>query len=400
MLKILTTFPIVGGLASTSLISSGCSSAVSSTLKGKDMVTQLGLRSFINGRGTLTYLSGSLMEPEVVETINYASKRFLNLQDTQDKVGERMAQLLKCEGAMVTSGAAGALTLGTAATITGDDNEKIRLLPNLSGPQREVIIQKSHRFGYDHAVRNAGVKMIEVDGPREMEKAINKNTVMMLYYNAASTHSVERDEFVGIGKKHNIPTFIDAAADVPPVENLFRFTEMGFDLVTFSGGKAIRGPQSAGLLFGRKDLIEAAKLNHSPNGNSIGRGLKVNKEEMLGMMVALDLYLNKDHDKEWEEWENRTKIIARETEKVKSVKAERLIYPGPANHFPYLIISWDENQVSISPNAVVDALRDGEPSIEISGGRDSLNISVSMMQPEEASIVASRLKQVLEQYTI
>jgi len=168
--------------------------------------------------------------------------------------------MLKVEAAMVTSGAACAILLGTAASITGADKEKIRQIPNLPGPRPEVIMQKSHRYLFDQAVTTTGAKIVEVEGPGEMEKAFSEQTVMALFFNAAEKHSVTHEEFLAIAKRHKTPTFLDAAADVPPVENLFKFQKMGFDLVTFSGGKMIRGPQSAGLLFGRKDLIEAAKL--------------------------------------------------------------------------------------------------------------------------------------------
>ena len=164
-------------------------------------------------------------------------------------------------------------------------------LPNLAGMKSEVITQKSHRFGYDHAVRNCGVRLVEVESRDELERAVNPQTAMMLFYNNNNPVGQIRDEeFVQLGKKHGIPTFNDCAADVPPVENFWKYTKMGFDLVAISGGKGIRGPQSAGLLLGRKDLIAAARLNGPPNSDTIGRGMKVNKEEMLGMLVAVDVY--------------------------------------------------------------------------------------------------------------
>src|SRR5262249_27703064 len=172
-------------------------------------------------------------------------------------------------------------------------------------------VQKSHRVGYDHAIRNAGVRMVEVETREEMEIAINDRTAMLFFYNAADPKgAVHHEEFVAIGKKHNVPTLIDAAADVPPVDNLWRFTKMGFDLVAFSGGKGLRGPQSAGLLLGRKDLIEAARLNTSPNADTLCRTNKVNKEEIIGMLVALEVYLNEDHAAVWKEWEGRCQRIS------------------------------------------------------------------------------------------
>ncbi|MFW6157253.1 MAG: aminotransferase class V-fold PLP-dependent enzyme [Balneolaceae bacterium] len=401
MLQILAGVPLLGAVACAG---SRSTSEQNQALNGddRDLFEELNIKPIINGRGTLTILSGSLMLPEVMHAINQTSTRFANLNEVRDKVGARMAELLNCEAAMVTAGAASALTLGTAATITGTDEDKIKKLPNLEGPRREVIIQKKHRFGYDHAVRNTGVKMVEVEDAAEMEDAINDRTVMGLFFNAAAQfgdfeHPIEHEEFVAICKRHDIPSFIDAAADVPPVENLFKYTEMGFDMVTFSGGKAIRGPQSAGLLFGRKDLIEAAKLNHNPNSDTIGRGMKVNKEEIIGMYAALDAYLKRDHDAQWQEWVERTEHIASVAETVPTVEGETHINPGPANHFPDLRIKWDQDRLPITPGEVVEALKNGDPSIEVSGNSDTLNITVVMLKPEEVDIVAQRVREVLEQ---
>ena len=393
-LKILAGLPFIGGMAASALLTKPSGAKLDRPRYTRDFFTELGLRPFINARGTITALSGSLMLPEVLEAVNYASQQFVSLNDLQDRVGERIAEMLNCEAAMVTSGAAAGMTLGTAGCITGDDREKIRLLPNLSGPQREVIIQKTHRFAYDHAVRNCGIKLVEVAGPEEMEQAINERTVMMLFYNAASEHSVSKVEFVAIGKRHNVPTFNDAAADVPPVENLFKYTELGFDLVTFSGGKAMRGPQSAGLLFGRKDLIEAAKMNNNPNADSIGRGFKVNKEEILAMMVALENYLGRDHEKDWQEWENRVERIASAVDNIPTVETEQYV-PAVANHVPHLRITWDEEELEVTPEEVREKLRFGHPSIEAAGGGNSLDLSVFMMQPEEVGIVGRRIREAL-----
>lgn len=397
MLKMLATLPVVGSVAGANLIRTAGVAKLKHPAYSRNFINELGLRPFINARGTFTVLTGSLMEEEVLEAINFMAQQYVNINDLQDKVGERIAEMLNCEAAMVTAGAASALTLGTAAAITGEDEDLIREIPNLPGPRKEVIIQKTHRFGYDHAVRNCGVKMIEVESARDMRRKINENTVLALYFNAASEHLIEREEFVDIGKSNDIPTFNDAAADVPPVDNLFKYIEMGFDLVTFSGGKAIRGPQSAGLLFGRKDLIEAARLNHSPNSNTIGRGMKVNKEEMVGMMVALEVYLNKDHDKEWEEWLRRVDVINRQAGSVSMVVTEKVIPEGPSNVFPGCRISWDQNRIPITPAELTEKLRNGHPSIETSGGRESLNINVSMMKSEEAGIVGRRIREELEQ---
>jgi len=297
---------------------------------------------------------------------------------------------------MVTSGAASAMTLGMAGVLTGADRQKILALPNLTGMKSEVIIQKSHRFGYDHAVRNCGVKLVEVETADDLERAVTDKTAMMLFYNNNNPVGRIRDEeFVRLGKKHRVPTFNDAAADVPPVENLWKYTKMGFDLVSFSGGKGLRGPQSAGLLLGRKDFIAAARLNAPPNGDTIGRGLKVNKEEMLGMLAALELYLSKDHAAEQREFEKRAETIRSSAAAVPGVKAEVFV-PEVANHVPHVRVSWDAAAMGMTAADVVKRLRDGEPSIGTRSEGDALVIGIWMMRPGDDKIVARQLRQTLE----
>jgi len=394
-LESISSLPIVGGLVGTS----PAATAVVSAAKGnRDYFRELGVRPFINAAGTYTAMTASLMPPEVMEAINYASKNYVMLDELHDKVGERLATLLKCEAAMVTSGAASALTLGTAGVLTGTDTKKIVDLPNLAagGMKSEVIIQKSHRFGYDHAVRNTGVKLVEVETVEELERAISDRTAMMLFYNNNNKDGrIQDEEFARLGKKHNVPTMNDAAADVPPVENLWKYTGMGFSLVAFSGGKGLRGPQSAGLLLGRKNLIAAARLNAPPNGNTIGRGLKVNKEEMLGLLAAVELYLETDHDAEGREFEKRAEEIRKSAVSVPGVKAE-IFVPEVANHVPHVRVSWDAKSIGMTAAEAVKALRDGEPSVGTRSEGDALVFGVWMMRAGDDKIVARRLRQVLE----
>ena len=362
---------------------------------GRDYFRELGVRPFINAAGTYTAMTASLMPPEVMDAINYASKQYVMLDELHDRVGERIATLARAEAAMVTSGAASALTLGTAAVLTGTDRQKIADLPDLSRMKSEVIIQKAHRFGYERAVRNCGVRLVEVETREDLERAVSDKTAMMLFYNAAAPPGpIPDQEFVRLGKKHGIPTFNDAAADVPPVENFWKYTGMGFDLVAFSGGKGIRGPQSAGLLLGRKDLIEAARLNAPPNGNTVGRGMKVNKEEMLGMLVALERFVKMDHALESKEYERRAELIRASATAVPGVKAEVFV-PPVSNHVPHIRISWDGGDEPAAA-AVVKAMKDGEPSIVIRNEKEALVVGVWMMQPGEDKVVARRLRQVLE----
>jgi len=362
----------------------------------RDFFEELGVTRIINAGVTMTLLSGSLMNPEVLEAINSTSHDFANMFELQDKVGAKIAEMLKVEAAMVTSGAACAILLSTAASITGKDKDKIRQLPNLPGPRSEVIMQKSHRYLFDQAVTTTGAKIVEVEGPDEMEKAFTSNTVMALFFNAAERHSVTHEAFVEICKRHSVPTLLDAAADVPPVENLFKFQKIGFDLVTFSGGKMIHGPQSAGLLFGRKDLIEAARLNHSPHEAPIGRPMKVNKEEMFGMYAALKSYLERDHKKEWQGWLDRASHIASQLAKIPTLQSETVIDPGPSNAFPRLQVKWDRQKVKISPNEVLAALKNGSPSIVANGTDDGIFVGVVLLREDQVDIVARRVREILQ----
>ena len=388
-LQSLSSAPLVGGLFS--------GGRVFAAGPRRDFFKELGVRPFINAAGTYTVLTASLMPPEVVQAWEYGARAYVRLPELQDAVGARIASLIGCEAAMVTAGAASALTLGTAACMTGTNRTFIRRLPDTTGMKTEVIIQKSHRLDYDHAVRNCGVRLVEVVTREELERAINERTVMMLFFNFNDpAGQIKVAEFAELGKKHGIPTMNDAAADVPPVENLSRYLKMGYDLVTFSGGKGLRGPQSAGLLLGRKDLIQAARLNASPNSDSIGRGMKVNKEEMLAMMVAVESYLKRNHQADWREWERRVNVIAGSVSAVRGVTTEVWI-PEIANHVPHLRIRWDQSLVKILPGEAARQLREGEPSIEVApGGRDQLVVGVWMMQPGEAQIVARRIRQILE----
>ncbi|MCC6289704.1 MAG: aminotransferase class V-fold PLP-dependent enzyme [Chitinophagaceae bacterium] len=398
IIKNIGLLSLSGGLAATA---APYATQAGTMPEKRDLFKELGVTPVINAGVTMTFLSGSLMLPEVLEAINATAHDFANMYELQDKVGGKIAEMLHCEAAMVTSGASCAIVLGTAAAITGTNPEKIKLIPNLPGPRPEVIMQKTHRYLFDQAITTTGAQIIEVSGPEEMGKAFNGNTVMTLFFNAAGESSVTHEDFVAISKKHNVPSFIDAAADVPPVDNLFKFQKMGFDLVTFSGGKMIRGPQSAGLLFGRKDLIEAAKLNHSPHEAPIGRPMKVNKEEMFGMYAALKAYLERDHKKEWADWLERVKKIKTVVQTIPGVSGETYIDPGPANAFPSVDVSWDEQRIKISPKEVQAQLKSGTPSIvaNIGGkkdGKKTLRVGVVLLKPEQVDIVANSVKDILK----
>jgi L-seryl-tRNA(Ser) seleniumtransferase len=361
----------------------------------RNVLKELGIRTFINAAGTYTAMTASLMHDEVVETIKQSAKQFAMLDEVQDKVGEKIAELCHAEAATVTAGCWSALVLGTAGVLTGMDMKKVAQLPNVTGMKAEVIVQKGHNIGYVHALTNTGAKIIEIETVQELEKAINEKTAMMWFLNSnAPMGKIQHEEWVAIAKKYKIPTMIDMAADVPPVSNLWKYNELGFDLVCISGGKAMCGPQSAGILMGRKDLIAAARLSAPPRGGNIGRGMKVNKEEIVGMYVALEKYINQDHDAEWKMWESKIDSIKTAVNSVEGVTTE-ISVPPIANHTPLLFIKWDESKVKTSNKDLMLKLRNGSPSIEVMANGTGINITVFMLQEGEEKIVAKRVREEL-----
>lgn len=396
ILKGLSLLPFAGGVVSSVFPSQSVKAAPRSK---RDLFKELGVRTFINAAGTYTFMTGSLMHDYVIDTIEATSKDFCLLDELQDKVGEKIAQMVHSEAAVVTSGAFSGLTLGLAGIISGMDVEKVKLLPHLEGTglKSEVIAQKSHAIDYNHALENTGCKIVTVETVEDVERAINEKTAMMFFLNIeADKGKIMHEEWVALGKKHNIPTAIDIAADVPPVSNLWKFNDMGFHYVVISGGKAIRGPQSAGLLMGKKDVIAAARLHMPPRGFNIGRGMKVNKEEILGMYVALDHYINmEDHDKEWRTWEQGIARIESAVKPIDGVTTEVFV-PKLGNITPTLKVSWDKAKIRMSGKELQEKLRNGDPSVEVAGGEEnSINITVWVMKPGQEKLVARRLKEVL-----
>ncbi len=368
---------------------------------GIDVYKSFGVRPIINAAGSITALGGSIMPPEVLAAWNAAAQNFVPLIELQDRVGERIAKLLGVEAALVTTGAAGGILVGTAAVLTYRDHSLVSRLPLSSEMGVEVIRQKSHRECYDNLVTACGVKLVDVESRDDLERAINPRTAMMYSYNVhEEAGHIKREEWVAVARKHGIPTLLDAAADVPPVDALWKYNRMGFDLVVFSGGKALRGPQSAGLLLGRKDLIDAAKLNTSPRCDNIGRGLKVSKEEMVAMCAAVERFLKLDHDAEWREWERRIAVIAEAIKGIPSVSTKTII-PPIANHVPHLLILWDEARLKITREQLKQRLADGDPPIvtaRVHGtGDEGFLISVFMLQSGEEQVVAQRIRKLLAQ---
>ncbi len=373
--------------------------AASPTLSGfghtGNVYEELGVTTVINGQGTMTVLGGSLMRPEVEATMALAGHHFVSVPDLEVAAGKRITEMLKLpEGyfALVTSGAAAAMQSGLAGILTGDNPQFIQQLPDLTGMKSEVIIQKSHRNPFDHQLRATGVRLVEVESRDDVSRAISGKTAMMHFSNfAGPTGQIKVDEWVKLGKQYNIPTFIDAAADTPPVSHLWDYAHMGYDLIAFSGGKAIRGPQCAGLLIGRKDLVANALLNNSPHEDTLGRSQKVGKEEIVGMVKALESYLNEDHDALNREWQRRLDFIAAELAKIPGVTTSFFL-PDVANHVPHIEIRWD-NRILLTPRAVASALRQGKPAIVLAVGEEKevLSMNSFTLQPGEEKIVADTL---------
>lgn len=396
VLKGLSLLPFAGGAVGSIIPSSF---AVAAPGSKRDVFAELGLRTFINAAGTYTAMTASLMPEEVIEAINSSAEKFAMLNEVQDKAGAKIAEMCHAEAAMVSAGCWSAMVLGMAGVLTGTDPKKIAQLPFLQNTamKSEVIVQKSHMNGYEHALTNAGVTLVPVETSQEAENAINEKTAMLWFLNReAPAGKIQHEEWLSIAKKHGLPTMIDLAADVPPVENLWKYNDMGFDLVCISGGKAICGPQSTGILMGKKDLIAAARLNGPPNGGNIGRGMKVNKEEIIGMYVALDIYVKRDHNKEWKMWEDRIAVINDAVKNISGVTT-KIDIPPIANHSPSLEISWDSSKVKITRDAFADKLRQGSPSIEVVSWEkeNSIRLTVFMLKPREEKIVASRIKEEL-----
>jgi L-seryl-tRNA(Ser) seleniumtransferase len=377
-------------------------------VKGVDYYAKLGVTPFINAAGTYTVLSASTMPPEVQAAIALASEHPVHLNDLLVASGEYLAKRLRCEAALVTSGASAALTLGTAACINHGNKDGVLGIPtDMNGLKNEVIVQKAHRYDYDHAFRNCGIRFVEVETLEQYEQAFNDRTVMTNFFNAAEGGQISREDWLRIAHQHGVPCFNDAAADVPPISNLWKYTEMGFDLVAFSGGKGLRGPQCTGLLLGKKDLIEAARQNNAPNSNAVGRGFKVAKEEIVGLVAAVDWFLSQNDDAMQAEFQKRANLIADQVKTVPTVQTQVFV-PPIANHVPHLLITYDANRVKITGVDVMQRMREGKPRIELNpatggnpasaglaGGPNTVVVGVWMLQPGEDAIVARRLTEVL-----
>lgn len=363
---------------------------------------ELGVRPVINASATLTRLGGSIMPPEVLEAMLEAARHFVNLDELQRAVGAKLAALTGNEAAYVATGAAAGLVLATAACVAGNDPAAIARLPDTTGLKNEVIIHKSHRNGYDHAIRQVGVKLVEIGMalntyPWELERAINERTAAVFYFPGALSGrgDLPLETVIEIANRHSVPVIVDAAAQLPPVENLWRFTQLGAALAVFSGGKDLRGPQASGLIVGRKDLIEAIRINGSPN-HSIGRPMKVGKEEMVGLLAAVKRYLTLDHEGRASQDEETVSGWCLELNRLPGVHAERSFPNEAGQPLPRAKITIDPAKAGLTCDAVVKQLEAGSPSIMVArAGADGLYLNPMTLADGEEQLVLNRLLKIL-----
>ncbi len=365
---------------------------------------ELGVKTMINAWGTITIIGGSLIPPEAVAAMNAAAEHYVSIPELLEATGDRITKMLTGlppdHSATITSGAAGAIMCGVAGTLTGDNPELIRQLPDLTGMKSEVLMLKSqHRdYGYNPQILASGVKIVEVESPDDVHRGVNEKTALMFFANYMDeTSEIKVAEWAKLGKQYSVPSFNDCAADTPPVSHLTDYNNMGYDMVAFSGGKGLRGPQCSGLLLGRKDLVRAARLNSAPFAPTIGRGMKVGKEEIVGMWKALEIYLNSDQEKLTREWWDRLHYVSKHVRSIHGVTTSDYV-PPIANHVPTMHITWDTQKVALTSAQALEFLQSGDPAVMVQGGSDghSLSMASFMLQPGEERIIAGRMKEMFK----
>jgi L-seryl-tRNA(Ser) seleniumtransferase len=407
-------FRWTGGLAASIGVARSFASTTKEEVEGEDYYDKLGVPKIINAAGTYTTLTAACMPPVVLAAVQKAALHPVRLHDLQTKSGEYIAQRLKCEGAVVTSGAAGAITLATAACLQAANNISPMAMPqSIDGLKNQVIVQRAHRYGYDHAMFLCGARVTEVVTLDDYKRACaTGNAIMTNFFNAAEeedgeagTAQIGREEWLRVAHEHNIPCHIDAAADMPPISNLWKYTGMGYDLVSFSGGKGMRGPQNAGLLLGKKQLTDLAQQNNNP-GEGVGRGMKVAKEQIVGMVAAVDWVLSHTEESMQGDYQKRADLIIAAVKGIPSVTTETVV-PKIANHVPHVLIRFDPSVRGVTTQEVLTALREGKPSIELNpnsgqpanqgipSNANTLVVGVWMLQPGEDAIVGRRIREVL-----
>ena len=367
-----------------------------------DIYDELGVRKIINGNATLTQLGGSTMPSHVVAAMAEASRHFVDIDELQDKVGQKIAKLTNNEAGYVSCGAAAGMVLSIAACMTGLDPDKRARLPSTRGMKNEVIVHRHGRPGFDFAVTQTGARLVEIGtqkgtSRRQMEQAISAKTAAILYfYNEATMQGqVPLKEGIIIGKRHGVPVIVDAAAQLPPVENLWKFTRMGADLVLFSGGKGLCGPQSSGLILGRRDLIEACAFNACPR-HFIGRPMKVGKEEIVGVLAALEWYLGLDHAKLMDTYEDQVRYLVEEFSGLDGVSARRSFPSEAGQPMPRAEITFDEGKVGVTRDAILTRLWEGTPAISLApAGERGVFVNPQTLIPGEERIVSARIRDII-----
>jgi uncharacterized pyridoxal phosphate-dependent enzyme len=363
----------------------------------------IGVNPIVNCRGTFTIITGSQSLPEVKKAMELASHSYVHMDELMDAVGKRLAELTRAEWGIVTNGCAAALAHATAACITGGDPEKMQRMPDLTGMKNEVIVPRYARNVYDHAVRMTGVRMIEVDTAAQFEAAIGPRTAMVMIMSgpAAEKGELSIPNACAMARRHNIPVTVDAAAEELTIPNLH--LKNGAHIVAYSGGKCLRGPQAAGLLLGQKDLLQTAWICSAPH-HAFGRTMKVGKEEIMGMLAAVELWTKRDHAAEWREWESWLDHISQQAMKVPGVSKEIRQPEDLSNHAPVLQLTWDARQIGITGTEVEALLLNGSPRIAVAGSSgtrrnlsqpSTLRIMPYMMQPGDHKIAAEAIYRIL-----
>jgi uncharacterized pyridoxal phosphate-dependent enzyme len=359
---------------------------------------RLGVQPIINARGMNTMASGSLMPRPVLDAIAEAATAFVDMEELNRKAGEHIARLIGVEAAHVTSGSAGGLLLSAAAVIAGDDPKAIVQLPDTTGLKDGIVIEACRRIRYDQALRTAGARLIEVGDengctPEQMEAGIDDRTAAIMYIVSPylGTSGVTIEQAIDIAHRNGLPIIVDGASTLPPVSHLTRWTSLGADLVIYSGGKGIRGPQGSGLLLGRKDLIRAAAANGAPNG-AIGRPAKVSKEDIVGLVTALELFLEEDWTIEWNKHLEEARLIVGSLDGLPGVSAmvdeDSSVWTSPT-----ILVSVDKQQTGLTPDALVERLANGEPRILTRAFQGKLLVDPHNLRGDDASIVARRLRE-------
>jgi len=370
----------------------------------------LGVKPLINGRGTFTIIGGSMELPEVRAAKTAANVQYAQLDELMDAAGKRLAELTGAEWGMVSAGCAAAMSHATAACVAGGNPDLHVRIPNLAGfPKDEVIIPTHSRNVYDAAIRAVGVKVIEVDSPEALQLAIGPKTAMIYLFAGPRTESgpMSTESICTIAKRHNVPVFVDAAAEILTIPNVH--LQSGATLVGYSGGKYIRGPQSAGLLLGRKDLVRAAWVHSAPH-HGYARAMKVGREEIVAMVVAVESWVKRDHAAEWKQWVARCDHIAGQLSKIKGVQAfvQREADEGLSNRSPKVTIRWSSLQLGITGAEAADILFKTEPRIALSGagrpgpgeesaGDTGVAVVTAMLADGDEKVVGQRIAQLLSE---